>query len=29
MRTFGLNMVVFLHPPLTGEGRREAPGWGE
>jgi hypothetical protein len=22
-------MGAFLHPPLEGEGRREAPGWGE
>jgi hypothetical protein len=21
--------VVILHPPLEGEGRREAPGWGD
>src|SRR3984957_1013397 len=29
MRTLGLDMGVFLHPPLEGEGRREAPEWGE
>src|ERR1700731_2769035 len=29
MRTFGFVMGVFLDPPLEGEGRREAPGWGE
>src|SRR5215211_2922784 len=30
MRTLGLDIWCDpSHPPLEGEGRREAPGWGE
>src|ERR1700732_2237676 len=29
MRTLGLDMGVFLHPPLEGEGRREAREGGK
>src|ERR1700678_4102585 len=29
IRTLGLDIRLFLYPPLEGEGRREARGWGE